>query len=74
MSTWLSEIASSHRLQLSVTAVVSAAVAITAVIGLQNAKRAYNVNDLKDSIPQSDEKHDVERVCRTVNRKGFELG
>lgn len=63
MSSWFTEIASSHKLQLSLTAVVSGCLAASAVIGLQEAKRRYNVYDLKDSIPELDSPHDVERVC-----------
>ncbi|KAK6432884.1 hypothetical protein LTR95_010945 [Oleoguttula sp. CCFEE 5521] len=59
MSQWLSDIASSHRLQLGLTALVSGGLAITAVIGLQNARRWYDVHDLKDSIPDLDSKHDI---------------
>ncbi|OQN98014.1 hypothetical protein B0A48_16320 [Cryoendolithus antarcticus] len=62
MSQWLSDLASSHRLQLGLTALVSGGLAITAVIGLQNARRWYDVHDLKDSIPDLDSKHDVEKI------------
>lgn len=62
MSSWLTDIASSHKLQLGVTAVVSGCLAASAVIGLQQAKRRYDVYDLKDSIPDLDSPHDVERV------------
>lgn len=60
---WLSEIASSHRLQLGVTAVASGFLAASAVLGLQEAKQWYNERDLKDSIPRLNQPHDVEKVC-----------
>ena len=63
MWSWLSEIASSHKLQLAVVAVVSGSAAASAVIGLQNAKRWYSVHELKDSIPDPDEDHEIRRVC-----------
>lgn len=59
---WLSEIASSHRLQLGVTAVASGFLAASAVIGLQEARKWYNERDLKDSIPDLSQPHDVEKV------------
>lgn len=65
MSQWLADIASSHRLQLGVTALASGFLAASAVIGVQNAKRWYNIHDLKDSIPDLKSKHDVERVCHS---------
>lgn len=57
---WLPE---SHKLHLALTAVVSGAIAASAVIGLQNAKRWYTIHDLKGSIPDLNTKHDVEKVC-----------
>ncbi|CAK4034313.1 tRNA threonylcarbamoyladenosine dehydratase [Lecanosticta acicola] len=62
MSSWLSDTASSHRLQLGLTAVLSGCIAASAVIGLQEARRRYNVYDLKDSIPDLDSPHDIERI------------
>lgn len=65
-STWLAErsheIASSHRVQLGLTAAVAVGIGIGATIGLQNARRWHNVHDLKESIPALDSPHDVERV------------
>lgn len=60
---WLAEIAGSHRLQLGVTAVASACLAASAVIGLQEARKWYDERDLKDSIPGPNQPHDVEKVC-----------
>ncbi|EGP88741.1 uncharacterized protein MYCGRDRAFT_69654 [Zymoseptoria tritici IPO323] len=62
MSSWLSNVASSHKVQLGVTAVVSGCIAAVAVIGLQKARKEYNVHDLKGSIPDLDEPHDVEKI------------
>lgn len=62
MSGWLSDIASSHKVQLGITAVVSSALAASAVIGLQEAKRRYDVHDLKDSIPDLTSPHSVGKV------------
>lgn len=58
---WIPE---SHKVHLALTAVASGAIAASAVIGLQNAKKWYNVHDLKGSIPELSAKHDVERVGR----------
>jgi hypothetical protein len=63
MSTWFSEIANSHKLQLGLTAVASCSLGVAAVIGLQQARRKYDVSDLKSSIPDASEPHSVERVC-----------
>ncbi len=66
-SSWLAErssdIASSHRVQLALTATVAAALGVSAVIGLQNARRIYSVYDLKESIPDLNSPHDVEKVA-----------
>nr|POE59333.1 trna threonylcarbamoyladenosine dehydratase 2 [Quercus suber] len=65
MSSWstsIAEITGSHRVQLALTAVLSACLAASAVIGLQNARRLYNVHDLKDSIPGLDQPHDIEQI------------
>lgn len=66
MSSWLTDLASSHKSHLVLTAVLSGCLAASAVVGLQEAKRRYNVYDLKDSIPELDAPHDVEQVreCR----------
>lgn len=62
MSSWLTDIASSHKFHLGVTAVVSGCLAATAVVGLQKARTRYDLHDLKDSIPDLDAPHDVEQV------------
>ena len=62
MSSWLSEIASSHRLQLAITAIVSGCIAASVVIGLQEARQWYNEHELKDSIPGLDQPHAVQKV------------
>ncbi|KAK3718531.1 hypothetical protein LTR37_005035 [Vermiconidia calcicola] len=62
MSSWLSEVAGSHRLQLGVTAVASGCLAVTVVLGLQNARRWYDAYDLKDSIPGLHEPHSVKKI------------
>ena len=62
---WLSNAAGNHKLHLALTAVASGAIAVSAVLGLQEAKRRYNVHDLKDSIPELTSPHDVGRVRRS---------
>ena len=62
MFSWLSEVAGSHRLQLGVTAIVSGCIAASAVIGLQEGRKWYNEHELKESIPDLDQPHDVEKV------------
>lgn len=62
MSSFISNIAGSHRLQLGLTVVVTACLTTAAVIGVQKAKRSYQVSDLKDSIPDLDSPHDIEKV------------
>ncbi|KAM0716292.1 hypothetical protein Q7P37_007737 [Cladosporium fusiforme] len=56
---WIPE---SHKVHLALTAVVSSAIAASAVIGLQNAKKWYTIHDLKGSIPDLNTKHDVEKI------------
>ena len=69
MSSWTnwlaersSDIASSHRVQLGLTAALAAGVGVGATIGLQNARRWYEVYDLKETIPDLDSGHDVKKV------------
>lgn len=62
MSSWFSEIASSHRLQLAVTAIGCICLGASAVVSLQEARRRYNSHELKDSIPGLDQPHDIEQV------------
>jgi hypothetical protein len=64
MSAWLPDLAN-HRLQLGITAVVSGCIAVTAVLSLQEARKWYNEHELKESIPDLDQPHDVERVSST---------
>ena len=45
------------------TAVVAAGFGVSAVIGLQNARHWYDVHELKDSIPDLNAPHDVEKVA-----------
>ncbi|KAH9827657.1 putative ThiF domain protein [Teratosphaeria destructans] len=65
-SSWLADrshdIASSHRVQLGLTAALAVGVGVSATLGLQNARRWYNVHDLKESIPDIDAPHDVEKI------------
>ncbi|KAK5000562.1 hypothetical protein LTR28_013042, partial [Elasticomyces elasticus] len=62
MFSWLSQASHSHRVQLVATAVVSGAVVGTAVLGLQAAKKRYKVYDLKESIPNLNEKHRATKI------------
>ena len=62
---WLPDVTSSHRLQLGITALVSGCIAASAVVGLQEARKWYNERELKDSIPDLNQPHDVEQVWCT---------
>lgn len=62
MSSWISNVRSSHRAQLVVTAAVSGAVAASAVIAYQNLRRIKKVEDLKESIPDIGQEHAATRV------------
>lgn len=70
MSTWVTQVSSSHKIQLVATAVLSGVLVGAAILGLQTAKRQYKINDLKDSIPSLREEHDVvkvpSRLCPTL--------
>lgn len=70
MSTWISDVFHSHRLQLAATAIISGALVAGAILGLQTAKREYKIYDLKESIPGLNEAHDVEKVCKVTRLKG----
>ncbi|KAK5118329.1 hypothetical protein LTR62_002842 [Meristemomyces frigidus] len=47
---------------LGLTAAVALTIGVSATIGLQGARRWYNIHDLKDSIPSIDSPHDVEKI------------
>jgi hypothetical protein len=52
MSSWFSRFSDSHRFQLGVTAVVSGAVSVSALIAYQQLRRIKRVQDIKDAIPE----------------------
>ncbi|KAL1303884.1 hypothetical protein AAFC00_000338 [Neodothiora populina] len=62
MSTWVEQVSSSHRLQLATTAVVSGLLVGGAIIGYQNTSRRHRVHELKDSIPDPKQKHDIFKI------------
>ena len=62
MSTWLQRQASSHQAQIAATAVLSGLAVAGVIFGVQAIKRQVAVDDLKASIPNVDEEHDVETV------------
>ncbi len=62
MSSWLSQALSSHKAQLAATAVVSGVLVGSAILGLQAAKKSYKIYDLKESIPDINEKHHATKV------------
>lgn len=62
MSSWLHNHAGSHQTQLAATAVLSGAAVAGAIFGYQAVKRQEAVRELKDSIPDVNEKHRTEKV------------
>ncbi|QIX01314.1 hypothetical protein AMS68_006831 [Peltaster fructicola] len=62
MLSWLPDLSNSPRLQLGLTAAISAGAAISITIGLQNVRRTHTVQELKQSIPSLTEKHDIEKI------------
>lgn len=62
MSNWLESIKTSQKLQLAATAVVSGFVVGGAILGLQQAKRRYRVESLKESIPDLQHERNIGRV------------
>ncbi|KAF2003136.1 hypothetical protein P154DRAFT_618126 [Amniculicola lignicola CBS 123094] len=62
MSSWISRTTSSHNAQLITTAIVSGVVVGGAILGFQQARRMYRVNELKDSIPDIGEEHHATRL------------
>ena len=63
MANWIEQVGSSHKLQLATTAVVSGLVVGGAILGYQNTSRRLRVSELKSSIPEPKQTHDVARVC-----------
>lgn len=65
MSSWIQHHANSHQSQLAATAVLSGAAVAGAIFGYQALKRQEAVRELKDSIPEINERHHAEKVsCR----------
>jgi hypothetical protein len=64
MSSWLHNHAGSHQTQLAATAVLSGAAVAGAIFGYQAVKRQEAVRELKDSIPDVNERHRTEKVSR----------
>lgn len=62
MSSWFQSHASSHQTQLAATAVLSGAAVAGAIFGYQALRRQEAVRELKDSIPEVDERHHAEKV------------
>ncbi|MCJ1437033.1 hypothetical protein MMC27_006418 [Xylographa pallens] len=62
MSSWLERQGSSHQTQLIATAILSGITVIGVVFGVQAIRRQVAMDDLKASIPNVDEPHDVDTV------------
>lgn len=62
MSSWVQQHASSHKTQLAATAVLSGAAVAGAIFGYQAVKRQKAVRELKESIPDINERHHAEKV------------
>lgn len=60
---WISRTASSHPAQLAATALVSGVVVAGAIFGFQHIRRTVKVQDLKRSIPDIGEEHEIDQVC-----------
>jgi hypothetical protein len=52
---WFSRLGDSHRFQLGVTAVLTGALSISALVAFQQLRRSKRVQNIKDSIPENDE-------------------
>jgi hypothetical protein len=66
MSSWISRATSSHHAQLITTAVVSGVVVGGLILGVQEGRRRYRVEKLKDSIPEIGEEHHATRVSQSL--------
>ncbi|KAF2763389.1 hypothetical protein EJ05DRAFT_472298 [Pseudovirgaria hyperparasitica] len=62
MASWFTRATSNHTAQLIVTAVASGCVVGFAIVGLQEAKRRYRVEDIKASIPELSSNHKATRL------------
>lgn len=62
MSSWIQHHANSHQSQLAATAVLSGAAVAGAIFGYQALKRQEAVRELKDSIPEVNERHHADKV------------
>jgi hypothetical protein len=62
MSSWLQRQASSHNAQLVGTALLSGVAVTGAMFGIQALRRQIAIEDLKASIPGSDEKENSNGV------------
>ena len=66
MSSWLERQASSHHMQLAVTAVLSGAAVAGLIYGTQAIRRKAAVDELKASIPDLDESHHADLVKLSI--------
>lgn len=66
MSSWLQYHANSHRSQLTATAVISGAAVASAILGYQALRRREAVDSLKASIPDINDRHQAEKVCKGI--------
>ncbi|KAK2754411.1 hypothetical protein FQN54_007055 [Arachnomyces sp. PD_36] len=62
MASWIEKQASSHKVQLAATALVSAAVVAGAIFGVQSTRRKAAVEELKASIPKIDDEHRLQKL------------
>ncbi|CAJ2504383.1 Uu.00g117770.m01.CDS01 [Anthostomella pinea] len=67
-SSFLERASSNSRVQLAATAIVSGAVAASAVLGYQRLRREERIHELKDSIPSQDD--EGEEALRRLNSFG----
>lgn len=62
MASWIQRQSNSHQAQLAATAVLSGAAVASAILGVQKFRRQKAVKQLKESIPEINDKHQAENL------------
>ena len=66
MSSWIERQLSSHRAQFAATAIISGGAVACLIYGAQAFRRKAAIEELKASIPELNESHQAQRVCRLL--------
>jgi tRNA threonylcarbamoyladenosine dehydratase len=66
MESWFSRVTNSHKVQLTVTAIISGGIGISVILGYQRLRRRQLIEDVKSSIPDISQEHVATQVGNAV--------